>query len=99
MSFNGECTTNEGAVEIGNVTACETGPNADPTKSCDNGQFCELDTGVCNAKSAVFDGVCTDIPEACTFEYNPVRIHVQGQRVRFHHPMSQHHHLVFSLTH
>ncbi len=55
---------------------CETGPSADPTKACKDGQFCELTTGVCNTKLAVFEGVCTDIPQACTLNYMPVRVSI-----------------------
>ncbi|KAL3808109.1 hypothetical protein ACHAXA_001015 [Cyclostephanos tholiformis] len=53
-------------------TECESGPMADPAKSCKNGQFCKLDTGVCSAKSGVFTGVCTVKPEACIEIYDPV---------------------------
>lgn len=93
MSFDGECTIDEGNVELSNVTACETGPSADPDKSCSSGQFCELDTGECNAKSAVFDGVCTNIPEACTLEYNPVRTDVQVSEVSYISHVSKHYFL------
>lgn len=53
-------------------TTCETGPSADPTKACGDGQFCALSIGVCNLKLAVFDGVCANKPEACTLNYVPV---------------------------
>ena len=53
---------------------CETGPSADPTKSCGGENlFCKLDSGVCNAKTAVFDGMCAAKPIACQEIYAPVR--------------------------
>lgn len=54
-------------------TACQVGPSADPTMDCaSDGEFCQLETGVCNNKSAIHDGVCVTIPQACTLEYDPV---------------------------
>jgi hypothetical protein len=94
----GECAADVGAVELGNVTACETGPSADPDKSCGSGQFCELDTGVCNAKNTVFDGVCTAIPEACTLEYMPVRTYNIRGRMWVDNPLVRTHAFcIFSL--
>ena len=54
-------------------TECESGPMADPAKSCDSGQFCQLDVGVCNTKNGVFTGACEIKPEACIEIYDPVR--------------------------
>lgn len=54
-------------------TECEVGPSADPAMSCTvEGEFCQLDMGVCNNKSAIQYGVCAMIPQACTLEYDPV---------------------------
>ena len=53
--------------------ACQVGPSADPALGCaTEGEFCQLDTGVCNNKSGIHDGVCVTIPQVCTEEYNPV---------------------------
>jgi hypothetical protein len=46
---------------------------ADPAKTCDSGQFCQLDVGVCNAKNGVFNGACAIKPEVCIQIYDPVR--------------------------
>ena len=52
--------------------ACQVGPSADPALGCaTEGEFCQLDTGVCNNKSGIHDGVCVTIPQVCTEEYNP----------------------------
>lgn len=53
---------------------CEIGPSADPAKSCGENLFCKLDSGVCNTKSAVFDGMCAVKPVACQEIYAPVRV-------------------------
>jgi hypothetical protein len=52
--------------------ACESGPMADPAKSCEGGRFCKLDVGACNAKVGVFVGVCETKPEMCIEIYDPV---------------------------
>ncbi len=54
-------------------TECESGPMADTAKSCDSGQFCQLDAGVCNANNGVFTGACAIKPEICIEIYDPVR--------------------------
>ena len=54
-------------------TECESGPMADPAKSCDSGQFCLLDVGVCQTKIGVFTGACEIKPEVCIEIYDPVR--------------------------
>jgi hypothetical protein len=54
--------------------ACESGPMADPAKSCTGGRFCKLDTGVCNAKIGVFTGVCAVKPDMCIEVYDPVSV-------------------------
>lgn len=52
---------------------CQVGPSADPTTDCSiDGEFCQLDIGVCNNKSGIHDGVCVTVPQACTLEYDPV---------------------------
>eukprot|EP00579_Thalassiosira_antarctica_P022282 CAMPEP_0201987656 /NCGR_PEP_ID=MMETSP0904-20121228/91909_1 /ASSEMBLY_ACC=CAM_ASM_000553 /TAXON_ID=420261 /ORGANISM="Thalassiosira antarctica, Strain CCMP982" /LENGTH=1137 /DNA_ID=CAMNT_0048541777 /DNA_START=72 /DNA_END=3485 /DNA_ORIENTATION=- len=51
---------------------CEVGPNADPAKACGAGEFCELDTGACNSESAVYFGLCAEIPDMCNGEWDPV---------------------------
>ncbi len=67
IACEGDGSTSAGGTE------CEIGPMADPAKSCESGQFCQLDVGVCNTKSGVFAGVCTTKPEACIEIYDPVR--------------------------
>lgn len=37
---------------------------------CEQGQFCEQEAGSCSA--ADLQGVCVDIPEVCTQQYDPV---------------------------
>lgn len=37
---------------------------------CDDGQFCEHEAG--NCQSADLQGVCVQIPEVCTRQYDPV---------------------------
>lgn len=54
-------------------TECQIGSSADPALGCAiEGEFCQLDTGVCNNKSGIHYGVCVEIPQLCTEEYNPV---------------------------
>jgi len=52
-------------------TYCEVGPTILPT--CGNGEFCQLDPGVCNNKSAIQRGTCSKIPSiACMEIWQPV---------------------------
>ena len=51
---------------------CEVGTAADPAKACADGEFCQLEEGDCNSKTAFWVGFCNTIPEVCTFEYVPV---------------------------
>jgi Kazal-type serine protease inhibitor-like protein len=37
---------------------------------CDEGLFCDIRVGLCNAPDA--DGVCVKVPQICTREYRPV---------------------------
>ena len=54
-------------------TECQVGPSADPAMNCTiEGEFCQLELGLCNNKSGIYDGVCAEIPQVCTEEYNPV---------------------------
>ena len=56
-------------------TECELGPNADPEKGCEplrTGTFCALEEGVCNNKSGIHIGTCTEIPENCIEIFDPV---------------------------
>ena len=51
---------------------CEVGPSADPSLDCGTaGQFCQLDTGVCNSKNGIHPGSCVEIPFICTYDMNP----------------------------
>jgi len=38
--------------------------------ACPAGQYCQYEVGVCGAEGQT--GICTEIPEMCTLEYNPV---------------------------
>ena len=51
---------------------CEVGTVADPARACADGEFCQLEEGDCNSKTAFWVGFCNTIPEVCTFEYVPV---------------------------
>jgi hypothetical protein len=54
-------------------TECQIGESADPTMGCTiEGEFCQLEMGVCSDGSGIQYGVCATIPEACTLDYNPV---------------------------
>ena len=53
-------------------SACEVGPEADKDMSCLDGEFCQLDMGVCNSKMGFHTGVCAPIPTVCTMIYLPV---------------------------
>ena len=51
---------------------CEVGPSADPSLDCGTaGQFCQLDTGVCNNKAGIHPGSCVETPDMCTMDWNP----------------------------
>ncbi|KAL7541858.1 hypothetical protein ACHAXR_011295 [Thalassiosira sp. AJA248-18] len=67
VSYEGQCVT-----QIPTVTTCEVDPAADPVKTCETGEFCELKSGVCNTFSGVQSGVCAPKPEACILMYAPV---------------------------
>jgi hypothetical protein len=58
-------------------TECQSGPTADLAnsswKSCQGGQFCREDVGVCTNNNGFFTGVCEIIPEVCIEIYDPVR--------------------------
>jgi len=52
---------------------CEIGLSANPSKFCSSGnKFCQLDTGVCNNKSAIHGGICKDVPDMCIEIFLPV---------------------------
>mmetsp|Transcript_1209 Transcript_1209/g.1781 ORF Transcript_1209/g.1781 Transcript_1209/m.1781 type:complete len:446 (-) Transcript_1209:164-1501(-) len=51
---------------------CQVGPNADPPMACGAGEFCQLDTGVCNNRSGVHEGTCAESPFICSADYDPV---------------------------
>ena len=51
---------------------CEVGTAADPAKACADGEFCQLEEGVCNNTTTFGVGLCNTIPQACTEEYAPV---------------------------
>ena len=55
-----------------NPLLCEVGTAADPAKACADGEFCQLEEGICNSKMAFWTGSCNTIPEVCTLEYVPV---------------------------
>ena len=74
-SSSGSSTISEAIVTTTDATgtACQIGPSADPAMICTiDGEFCQLETGVCNNKSGIHDGVCVTVPQACTLEYDPV---------------------------
>eukprot|EP00571_Detonula_confervacea_P017166 CAMPEP_0172309484 /NCGR_PEP_ID=MMETSP1058-20130122/9749_1 /TAXON_ID=83371 /ORGANISM="Detonula confervacea, Strain CCMP 353" /LENGTH=973 /DNA_ID=CAMNT_0013022113 /DNA_START=8 /DNA_END=2929 /DNA_ORIENTATION=- len=56
------------------TSPCETGPNANPEKSCgrDNNKFCQLEAEVCNDRSGIHNGVCATTPDVCNEMYMPV---------------------------
>jgi hypothetical protein len=60
-----ERITCEGGDAITSPKVCESGLMADPAKSCTSSQFCKLETGICNAKSGVFTGVCAVKSDSC----------------------------------
>jgi hypothetical protein len=66
ITCDGDGATSAGGIE------CEIGPMADPAKTCESGQFCQLDVGVCNTKNGVFNGACAIKPEVCIEIYDPV---------------------------
>ncbi|KAL9185022.1 hypothetical protein ACHAXT_002799 [Thalassiosira profunda] len=51
---------------------CEIGPMAKPGNPCTGGEFCLLDTGVCNNKSGIHVGTCEATPEECIEIFQPV---------------------------
>ena len=66
-------TTTTAATVAASGTECQIGPSADSAMDCQiEGEFCQLDMGVCNNKSGIHDGVCMAVPQACTADYNPV---------------------------
>jgi len=40
--------------------------------TCGVGEFCQLETGVCNDESGVHEGTCVESPFICSMEYEPV---------------------------
>ena len=52
--------------------SCQLTAGDDPRIPCRSGQFCLLETGTCLTKAAIWFGVCTDIPEMCPANYDPV---------------------------
>ena len=77
-STSGSTTTSLEAIITASTTEaagveCQVGSAANPDLDCMNeGEFCQLDMGVCNNKSGIHYGVCVEIPQMCTEEYNPV---------------------------
>ena len=72
-SGSGSTTATVATTVAASGTECQIGPSADSAMDCQiEGEFCQLDMGVCNNKSGIHDGVCMAVPQACTADYNPV---------------------------
>jgi len=72
VSRMGECDAKPDAIPTIATGQCEVGPNADSSMTCGAGEFCQLDTGVCNNKSGVHEGTCAETNLFCSTEYDPV---------------------------
>ena len=51
---------------------CEVGTSADPAKACADGEFCQLEEGVCNNTTTFGVGFCNTIPQTYTEQLAPV---------------------------
>mmetsp|Transcript_29629 Transcript_29629/g.54292 ORF Transcript_29629/g.54292 Transcript_29629/m.54292 type:complete len:713 (-) Transcript_29629:359-2497(-) len=72
VSRMGECDAKPDAKPSIATSQCQVGPSADPSMACGAGEFCQLDTGVCNNKSGVHEGTCAESPFICSADYDPV---------------------------
>jgi hypothetical protein len=68
VTYGNDCEADAVGISIAHLGECEQGCGGIIGAQCNSDQFCKFDTGQC----AGDDGVCTDIPEACTANVDPV---------------------------
>ncbi|AUX21916.1 hypothetical protein SOCEGT47_024120 [Sorangium cellulosum] len=78
-TYGNACIANSAGVSVASRGECKEEPPVEPARlcggiaglDCDPGYFCDYSLeAMCGAADQM--GACTPIPEACTFEYNPV---------------------------
>ncbi len=73
QTYGNDCEANAAGVEIAYEGECDDQPDGDCTSDADCGDnaFCKLPAGACN-DDFVGTGTCTEHPEACTLQFDPV---------------------------
>lgn len=73
ITYSNSCTARSAGMNIVHEGKCRGQtcryPNDD---DCRDDEFCKVETGDCRKRSTTISGKCTEKPEMCTLDYNPV---------------------------